>query len=262
MSAPRWAVLVALLAIAGCSGSAKPAARATAEPVSSPTAVTTTAPAVTASPTPSATASPTPSPQPTRPVKVPAADGDVDGDGKPDLVSVAPVAASQGVWTVTLRLTALGTRRGQVHAEGERPRVAGVVDADGDGYGEVFLAVDQGASTSFWAVLRLVNGVVREVTSEGQPLHLGVGGTVTHGDGFACRDDIPANRGRELVVYSGDSFDGSTWEGTVTDYAWVGGTVRQLRSRDESFPFDASGSDPRLAPYYDADCGSLNAQGG
>lgn len=193
---------------------------------------------------------------------MPGADGDVDGDGKPDPVAVARTAASEGVWTVTLRLTALGTRRGQVHAEGDQPRVAGVVDADGDGYGEVFLAVDQGASTSFWAVLRLVNGVVREVTSEGQPLHLAVGGTVTHGDGFACRDDIKGNRGRELVVYSGDSFDGVTWEGTVTDYAWVGGTVRELAARDESFPSDGSGNDPRLRPYYDADCGNLSAQGG
>ena len=56
---------------------------------------------------------------------------------------------------VTLKLTALGTRRGQVHAEGEQPRVAGVVDADGDGYGEVFLTVDQGeeAGTTVRVVL-------------------------------------------------------------------------------------------------------------
>lgn len=255
--------LAVALLLGGCSGSDKTEGRAGNLPAAERTSTSAT-PSTSPLPTtsPSATASATPTPQPTRPVKVPAADGDVDGDGKVDRISVAPTPAGAGVWAVTLRLSALGTRRGQVHADTEQPRVAGVVDADGDGFGEVFLTVDQGASTAFWGVLRVVEGVVREVTSDGQPLHLAVGGSVTHGDGFVCREDVRTSRGRELIVYSGDSFDGTTWEGTITSYAWEGGGVRVVRQRNESFPSDGSGDDPRLRPYYEADCGNLSAQGG
>lgn len=264
-SRPRHLVLAAgfatALLLVGCSGPDRTDSRGGGLPTAEPTSTDAT-PSTAPTPTPSATPSATAKPQPTRPVKLPGADGDVDGDGKADQISVAPVPAAAGVWTVTLRLSALGARRGQVHADTEQPRVAGVVDADSDGFGEVFLTVDQGASTAFWGVLRVVGGVVREVTSDGQPLHLAVGGSVTHGDGFVCREDVKTSRGRELVVYSGDSFDGTTWEGTITSYAWEGGSVRVVRQRNESFPTDGSGGDPRLRPYYEADCGNLSAQGG
>jgi hypothetical protein len=82
---------------------------------------------------------------------------------------------------------------------------------------------------------------------------------VSHGDGFACRDEVKANRGRELVIYSGDTYDGITWEGTITTYAWSRGTVASIRQRTETFPVGAAGDDPRLRPYYDADCGGLAA---
>jgi hypothetical protein len=250
------AVVLAGLLLSACS-SGSPDARSGPSPTAEPTAVETTPAAVPTTAAPTRTPSPTPSAVPTRPVSVPAKDGDVDGDGKPDQVTVSAAPVSEGIWGVTLKLSALGTRRGQLHAEADRPTLVGVVDADGDGFGEVFLTVAQGASTSFWGALRLVDGVVREVTLGGQPMHLGIGGSVTHGDGFACRDDVKANRGRELVVYSGDTYDGVTWEGTVTTYAWSGGAVVSLRERSESFPMGAAGDDPRLRPYYDADCGGL-----
>lgn len=261
---PRRSVLAAftLLAVSACSGSGggdvadpslQPQASATIEPTADSSATAT--PAVTP------TTKPKPKPTPTRPVKVPATDGDIDGDGLPDRVSVAPVPVADGIWSVTLKLSALGTRSGQVHADTEQPRLVGIVDADGDGFGEVFLTVAQGASTSFWGVLRLVDGVVRETTMSGQPLHLAIGGSVTHGDGFACAEEVKASRGRELLVYTGDTFDGTTWDGTVTTYAWVGGAVREIRQRTERFPTGASGDDPRMRPYYDADCGSLSAEG-
>jgi hypothetical protein len=257
----RLPVAVALLgALAGCGGGgdnvATPQDTTTTAPVTAPTtppAVATTAPA------PTASATPTPKPAPTRPVALPGKDGDVDGDGKPDQVTVANAPIGEGVWAVTLKLTALGTRRGQVHTESERPRVVGVVDADADGFGEVFLTINEGASTSFWGVLRLVDGVVREVTKDGAQLSLGIGGSVSHGDGFACRDEVKANRGRELVIYTGDTTDGVTWEGTVTTYTWAAGRVVAVKERNETFPVGASGDDPRLRPYYDADCGSLSA---
>jgi hypothetical protein len=110
-------------------------------PTTPPVAVTTAA---------APTTKPTPSAVPTRPVKVPAAEGDVDGDGKRDQVTVGAAPIGEGIWGVTLKLSAVGTRKGQLHAESERPRLVGIVDADGDGFGEVFMSIAQGASTSFW----------------------------------------------------------------------------------------------------------------
>lgn len=250
--------VLAVLAVSSCSGGGNPVAAPQDTTTPAPTVLPTTPAPVTTTP-PARTATPTPSAVPTRPVKVPATDGDVDGDGKRDQVTIATAPNADGIWGVTIKLSALGTRRGQVHAESERPRLVGVVDADGDGFGEVFLAIGQGASTAFWGVLRFVDGVVREVTLSGQPLQLAIGGSVNHGDGFACREEVKANRGRELVVYSGDTFDGVTWEGTVKTYTWSRGTVVGLRERTETFPVGAAGDDPRLRPYYDADCGSLAA---
>jgi hypothetical protein len=154
-------------------------------------------------------------------------------------------------------LTRLGARSTQLQADA-KPVLVGIVDADADGRAEVFLRTHQGASTEFMTPLRLVDSVLTVVRRGPAPAELGAGGSVTHGDGFACRETVTSSPGRELVVYQGSSDDGAgkTWDGTITTYRWSGATLVRLTSKHEYFA-DAKTDDPRVAPYYSVDCGSL-----
>ena len=106
--------------------------------------------------------------------------------------------------------------------------------------------------------LRLVNDTLMVVRRGPGPAELGTGGSVTHGDGFACKDTVKSNPGRELLIYQGASNDGAakTWEGDITTYRWSGATLVRLTSKHEYFS-NAKTDDPRVAAYYSADCGSL-----
>ena len=127
-------------------------------------------------PSPTAPASPA-----TRPV--PAAQGDVDGDGEPDEITYeageAVVALSGG-----------GVLRAGVEADiaPEDPVTAGVEDLDRDGRAEVFVQVGQGASTGFLLVLRYDGTRLATLQLQGAPLLLAYGGSATHGDGFSCTE--------------------------------------------------------------------------
>jgi hypothetical protein len=245
--------LLALLAVAACAGSSSPAAqqtRVSPERTPSPTAA------------PTATRMPSPTPTPTAvavPAHRPARDDDIDGDGHPDSVHVAATDNGDGTWTLVARLSALGRRSVDVPADTPTPpHVAGIVDADGDGYAEIWVQTGAGASTSFLTPVRLVGDRLRVVELNGSPAQLGEGGSVTHGDGFACTDADHGEPGRELVVYSGDlSPSGTDWDGSVTTYRWAGARLVTLSTHDESFPAGDPGSDPRVAKYYAVTCGSL-----
>jgi hypothetical protein len=166
-------------------------------------------------------------------------------------------AGDPTTWRVTARLTRSGTTSTSLQADAE-PLLKGIVDADGDGHAEVFLRTHAGASTEFMTPLRLVGTTLMVVRRGPGPAQLGAGGSVTHGDGFTCTDAVRSRAGRELLVYQGESTDaaGKTWDGTVTTYGWSGATLVRLTSKHEHFS-DARTDDPRVAPYYSVDCGSL-----
>jgi len=186
----------------------------------------------------------------------PARDGDIDGDGRVDHVTIGPQTSS-GVWQVTATLTTVGVRIGQVHDDSDQPFLVGIVDANHDGYAEIWIHSGAGASTDFLTPLRLIRGVLREVSKDGSPAQLGVGGTVTHGDGFACQDVNPQSDGAELLVYQATSIDGHTWQGDRYVYRWsAGGKLRQLSHTSKALRV-SSPDDPKLRPYYSIDCGSL-----
>jgi hypothetical protein len=135
------------------------------------------------------------------PRSVPAVPGDVDGDGKPDKVTIswnriAVTGPSQSPTyaTVTAHLTRLGDQTVIVPVSAwllspkssERPAILGVVDLDHDGYGEILVQTDHGASTVLFTILKLVDGRLTQITLDGQPVGLQVTGSVGHPATIGC----------------------------------------------------------------------------
>ncbi|MGB8652491.1 MAG: FG-GAP-like repeat-containing protein [Mycobacteriales bacterium] len=239
------AAVAALLLLAGCSGSsttARPAATSLA-----PTPVATTdppspsaGPTSTPSPTASPTRSPAPSPTPTR--RRPAVEDDVDGDGKADVIRT-----SATVLTVTLSGSGR-TVTAPIHADAPGPAtLLGSADVDRDGYAELFVETAQGASTSFATPYRFDGTALRELQLDGGPARLGIGGSVTHGDGFRC---TPAGL---LEIRSAESPDGASYTVHTDSYR----LDRQQLVLVRSATAKAREGDPAVEASYTADCGSV-----
>lgn len=240
---PRRAasVLLLLAALVGCGD----------EPVTTGARPSPAVPGL----SPSASPVPSPAPSPPRPSPaaasaspsvarvVPAAQGDVDGDGSPDEI------AYQGVEAVVV-LSGGSTVRASTAADidGEEPVTAGVEDLDRDGRAEVFVQVGQGASTGFLLVLRYDGRTLAPLTVDGAPRLLAYGGSATHGDGFACAPD------GSLVVRSATSEDGEAYALETVTYR-VQGRALVETGRDSG---TAQGmDDPAVGAAYVMDCRSV-----
>ncbi len=228
--------LTVAVVLAGCSSNndgAEPGPTATLPVV----ATTSAAPSPTPSPTVSATASPTPL---ACVCAIPAKPGDVDGDGTRDTVR-----ATAELLTVVLSSGASVTA--PVHAESPRsPAVLGYADVDRDGRSEVFVETAQGASTQFATPYRFDGKALRELDLDGDPARLGFGGSVTHGDGFRCRNGL-------LEVLSAESQDGATYTVRVDTYS-LGRSELVLRSTANK---QARQGDALFEASYRPDCGTV-----
>lgn len=167
----------------------------------------------------------------------PAAADDVDGDGRPDVVSL-PAAG-------TLRIR-YGTGLTDTVAFDAMPgegRLLGIADADNDGRGEVFVHVGAGAYTEQTSVFRYVDGRLRLVTLDGKQLWLVSGASARHSSSWACRPPHTP-----IVVWSGESDDGTRYHGTLDSYRISGATLTRISSR----PLTAD--DRRPPPHH---CGQI-----
>lgn len=239
---PLLLVVPAALLLSGCSGSSR-APEPTPTPTPSPTPSATPAPV----PTPSATAAPTPSRtavptgSPTATPRRAAVDGDVDGDGRPDRIS-----ATDTVLTVVLSSTGRAVTA-PVHAEAPRPApVLGSHDVDGDGRSEVFVETAQGASTTFATPYRYDGTALRELSLDGMPARLGIGGSVTHGDGFRCAGGL-------LVLLSAESSDGKAYTVRTSRYRLTATALVLVGSSTQK----ANQGSPAVEGSYAVDCGSV-----
>jgi hypothetical protein len=236
----RRSSLLAVLLLAACSSHSSPETPGptpTAAPTSAAPTPTATSPAPSATATATATATPS-----ARPRAVPAADGDVDGDGQPDLLQPS---------ATLLRVTLSSTGRvltAPVHKDDPGPAaLLGTADIDRDGRAEVFLQTAEGASTQFATPYRFDGTTLRELQLDGGPVRLGIGGSITHGDGFRC---LPAGL---LEVRQAESTDGSTFTVRADRYAVVG---VQLVLRSSSTGKGPQGS-ATVESAYTADCGTV-----
>jgi hypothetical protein len=144
----------------------------------------------------------------------PAKNGDIDGDGRADQVTLSAGGTLRvrysGGGTDTV---ALGTG-----SPGDQA-VLGVVDADGDGFGEVFVRTVQGAAFEGDAILRRVDGHLRMVVNEQvRGTALSHGGSVANQAFWDCYP-----RDHRIVQWTSTSRDGDrTFQGEVAGYILAG----------------------------------------
>ena len=150
----------------------------------------------------------------------PAVPGDVDGDGRPDTVSVTASG------TVQVRYATGSTDTVSVDTIGPEGRLRGLADADADGRSEVFVHVGAGAYTEQISVLRYVDGRLRPVTLDGRQVELVSGASLRHSSAWACRP--PA---APILQWFGDSDDGPTYRGTLVSYRFSGAALVRVASR-------------------------------
>ena len=192
------------------------------------------------SPAPRApSASPADSPRPAVP-------GDVDGDGTVDEVGVSAT-------TVTVSLSSGGRVVAPVvGSDVPQPAVSGLFDVDDDGRAEVFVETARGASTAFVQMFRYDGKALYEVTYDGGHQRFGIGGSVTHGEGFSCPGD-----GR-LLVHRAETFNGTAYTVRTRVYRLVEAV---LRLEGETTVTAPSMEDPRVGAAYQVDCGSVGEGG-
>lgn len=231
--------LCLVLVLTSCSGGSTSTTR-TSDPL--PTVSDTPTPIeTTATPTLMPTSA---SPTPTR--QKPARDGDVDGDGVRD-----SIRTSASLLTVELSGSGRSVTS-PIHKDG--PGSAGLLgskDVDLDGFAEVFLETAEGASTTFATPYRFDGTTLRELQLDGGPARLGIGGSVMHGDGFAC---LPSGR---LEVRSAESQDGSAFTVHVQVYRLSASELVLVSSSSSK----ARQGDPSVESSYQVRCGSVGDGG-
>jgi hypothetical protein len=183
--------------------------------------------------------------------------GDVDGDGRRDRAWLVYLGGyGPGNWELVVDMTTLGQQTvrftGDPGLPGNTaaPTIAGSVDAERDGHADIFVKVSSGASTQFWTIFTLVGRHIRQVTSQGQPVRLAVGGSVTHQGGFRCDGTqfVTVSEGVELPGYT-------TWTYERDTYTWSGAKLVPVSKQTGQVTSARPGNPP--AAYSGVSCGDL-----
>lgn len=238
---------IAAAALAGCATSTS-----TTQASATAAASTVAAPSATS---PSTSAGPSPAISPARGRE--AADWDVDGDGRRDRARLAYLGGyGPDNWELVVDMTTLGQQAVRftggpvLPGNTAAPTIAGSADADRDGHAEVFVKVDSGASTQSWTIFKLAGGRIRQVTSQGRPVRLAVGGSVTHQGGFRC------DGAQFVTVSEGAGSPGyTTWTYERDTFAWSGAELVPVSKRTGQVTSAQPGSPP--AAYSGVSCGDL-----
>ncbi len=174
----------------------------------------------------------------------PARDGDVDGDGRPDQVTLSAGGAlavhysGGGSDVVNLGPGIAGDQK-----------LLGTADADGDGHAEVFVRMIMGASAQIDTVLRYVDGHLRQLTMDGEQAHLSYGASVRNQFTWACQPPTAA-----IVQASSTSNDNDqSFQGEVRRYRFAGSTMVLISRQAFSIRANAPIPGMRAVPG----CGSL-----
>ncbi|HWL37893.1 MAG TPA: VCBS repeat-containing protein [Frankiaceae bacterium] len=189
----RLSAVALLLASAACGGNDPTPAASSAPP--------TTAPATTPAPTTTTSATAPPAD---------ATAGDMDGDRKPDTVTIVESGkdrtASTWRWGLRVALTGGGTKTlwndyGVESQEGQS--VTGFADLDEDGRLEVVVQAGSTATSAGQVIATLVDGELVWLTLRGERFTVEES-EVPEERGFGCADVVPGSPGRELVVITID----------------------------------------------------------
>ncbi|WP_368411227.1 FG-GAP repeat domain-containing protein [Pseudofrankia inefficax] len=218
------AAVAAVVAVASCSGDVD--APATAGTASSRPA---SSDPTTAEPGKGATGAPAASGAASTPLGAPpagahpAVDGDVDGDGRPDVLSVSGTQ-------LLVHYSGGGTDSVAFQAgDPTSARLLGASDADSDGHAEVFVQVDQGAAQQVSTLFRYVGGHLRLVTLDGKQATLAYGGSTGYVASWSCRPSSSPNAA--LATATGPSTGPNVYKLTVTNYQFDGTRLVTLSTR-------------------------------
>jgi hypothetical protein len=179
------------------------------------------------------------------------------GDGRPDRARLVNLGGyGPDNWELVVDMTTLGqqtvrfTGSPVLPGNTAAPTIAGSVDAGRDGHAEVFVKVDSGASTQFWTIFKLVGRRIRQVTSQGRPVRLAVGGSVTHQGGFRCdgAQFVTVSEATEPPQYTAWTYERDT-------FAWSGAELVPVSKRVGQVTSAQPGSPP--AAYSGVSCGDL-----
>jgi len=129
------------------------------------------------------------------------------------------------------------------------PVVIGWTDASGIGSREIFVQVSKGSSTTSWAIFRLVNGRLKQITMAGRPALLTVGGGPAAGGGFSCP-------GEHLVVYGYHARGAAAFAATIDTYRWAG--ARLVLTSHRQTTIYGTVQNPQLDRYQTVSCGGLD----
>ncbi len=241
----------------------------------------TEAPLVTQTPSPrsspSPSASPTPSfdngaPCPVPPVGVrracvTSAQGDLDGDGRTDTISVFAWPLDRQRYPLAWHIeadTAHGTRStrtiGGGTPPGSYPKIIGLFDANGDGRDEAFVRVDGGATNDVVELFFVLGGRLQPVQEVGpfgsRTFSFMVGGSIFEGSGAQCT--APSGQPRRLLVLGAASSDATMFHWTVDTLIWDHDVLHLAGHRSGTIHRQGD-NDPRLGRFWVLNCGSVQA---
>ncbi|WP_131784945.1 hypothetical protein [Protofrankia symbiont of Coriaria ruscifolia] len=145
-----------------------------------------------------------------------ARDGDVDGDGRTESITL-PAAGLLRVVYSTGRTEEVRFDSGPYPAA---QGVLGSVDADRDGHAEVFVRFDQGAAMQLATAFRYVDARLRLVTLDGQQAALPYGASLRNAATWGCRRTQPP--AAAIESWAGSSTNGKDYRGDSTFYNFSG----------------------------------------
>lgn len=228
---------------AGCSDDDDPepaAATTTTEPTAGSSTTETTAALGTST---TAAAGPACVGEPLGPVgdEASSVEGDVDGDGTADVVTV--FLATDG-WHLRADLATGGVLDELLATQPlDQARALAAGDLDADGAAEVWAQVGTGAAATVVGLFAADGCDLEAVLLDGRPVELAVGGTVTLLNGVACGDG-------GVTHLTATSEDGVTYTTLDLTYELQDGSL--VRVGEEAGTLDAT--DPALAEYSDFGC--------
>lgn len=233
------ATLLAVTLFAGCSRADR------ASGVAAPGLTTTVAPTTAASTTvaPAACAAPS-GPAPS--VDATTAQGDFDGDGRPDRLVTGRVAAG-GAWRVRMELAAGGGAEAELPATADGVKAIGASTVDVGPAQAAFATVARNAVSLNVGVFVLRSCKVERVTDAGRPAEFAIGTGATARTGLACQ--VPG-----LVIYQATSTDGRFFQAATVTYLLLGTVLDEVHKATSMLGAD----DPALAPYGRFTCESLS----
>lgn len=201
-----------------------------------------------------------PTTSPEGPRCIAAVSADLDADRKLDRFVVnadfGPSGKPRG-WHAEALLAAGPRSRVQIEFVNEEqpPAILGAVDADRDGRAEVFVQVDQGASTSFVGIFHVVGDRLQRVKAGKQEITFGLGGSATHGAGIECRE-VDGKAPPELIAAGASSEDGETYPWVENIYRWADGNLTLWKTAEGTLRGDPR--DPeygaQLSRFYELRC--------